>query len=56
MTAIVVARPRSVLDVEELRAHCARALAPHKIPKRFVLASERLPRTRSGKLLRRELR
>ena len=46
----------SELDAEELRAHCAGALAPYKVPKQFVLATGPLPRTRSGKLLRRELR
>jgi O-succinylbenzoic acid--CoA ligase len=56
VTAIVVARPGAQLDPEELREHCRRALAPFKVPKRFVLAAEPLPRTRSGKLLRRELR
>ena len=33
-----------------------RALAPYKVPKRVLLRGEPLPRTRSGKLLRRELR
>jgi len=56
VTAIVVARPGAVLRVDELRVHCARALAPYKVPRDFVLAAEPLPRTRSGKLLRRELR
>jgi O-succinylbenzoic acid--CoA ligase len=56
VTAIVLARPGETLDTERLRAHCAAALAPYKVPKRFVLASRPLPRTRSGKLLRRELR
>jgi O-succinylbenzoic acid--CoA ligase len=56
VSAIVVARPDAVLEVEELRAHCAAALAPFKVPKQFVLTAEPLPRTRSGKLLRRELR
>jgi O-succinylbenzoic acid--CoA ligase len=56
VTAIVVARAGAELDPEELREHCLRALAPFKVPKRFVLAAEPLPRTRSGKLLRRELR
>jgi O-succinylbenzoic acid--CoA ligase len=56
VTAIVIARPGAQLELEELRAHCATALAPYKVPKQFVLASEPLPRTRSGKLLRRELR
>jgi len=52
----VLARPGQELDVEQLRAHCAGALAPYKVPKRFELATEPLPRNRSGKLLRRELR
>jgi O-succinylbenzoic acid--CoA ligase len=56
VTAIVVARDGERLDAEALRAHCAGALAPYKVPKHFVLASEPLPRTRSGKLLRRALR
>ncbi len=55
VTAIVVARVGAAPEPEELRAHCARALAPYKVPKRVVLSSEPLPRTRSGKLLRREL-
>jgi o-succinylbenzoate---CoA ligase len=56
VTAIVVARPGAEPDEDELRAHCALALAPYKVPKRMVLTSEPLPRTPSGKLLRRELR
>jgi o-succinylbenzoate---CoA ligase len=56
VTAIVVARDGAQLDGEELRAHCAVALAPYKVPKQVSLSSSPLPRTRSGKLLRRELR
>jgi O-succinylbenzoic acid--CoA ligase len=56
VTAIVVARPGVSLEGEVLRAHCARALAPYKVPKRVVLSAGPLPRTRSGKLLRRTLR
>jgi O-succinylbenzoic acid--CoA ligase len=56
VSAIVVARPGAELSVEELRAHCAGALAAYKVPKHFVLAAEPLPRTRSGKLARGELR
>jgi O-succinylbenzoic acid--CoA ligase len=56
VSAVVVAREGEQLQTEELRAHCARKLAPYKIPKRIVLAAGPLPRTRSGKLLRRELR
>jgi len=56
VSAIVVARPGARLDVEELRAHCAASLAPFKVPKHYALAAQPLPRTRSGKLLRRQLR
>jgi O-succinylbenzoic acid--CoA ligase len=56
VTAIVVARPGAELEGEMLRSHCTRALAPYKVPKQFVLAAGPLPRTRSGKLLRRTLR
>ena len=35
----------------ELRAHCAARLAPFKVPK-AILFADRLPRTRSGKLVR----
>jgi len=55
VTAIVVARDGAAPDPEELRRHCAAALAAYKVPKRFLLTDEPLPRTRSGKLLRREL-
>jgi O-succinylbenzoic acid--CoA ligase len=55
VTAIVVARPGSAPDSETLRAHCAVSLAPYKVPKQVELRTEPLPRTRSGKLLRREL-
>ena len=43
------------LDWDELLAHCRRHLAPYKIPKQFERTTEPLPRTASGKLLRREL-
>jgi len=56
VSAIVVTREGAELDAEELRAHCAVALAPYKVPKQVSLSSSPLPRTRSGKLLRRELR
>src|SRR6185312_9130525 len=56
VTAIVVARAGRAPGAAALRAHCAAALAPYKVPKRVVLSDHSLPRTRSGKLLRRELR
>jgi len=55
VAAIVVARPGARLDAVELGEHCAGALAAYKVPKEFSIVSEPLPRTASGKLLRREL-
>jgi o-succinylbenzoate---CoA ligase len=56
VTAWVRARGDVELDFADLMAHCARALAPYKVPKDYMLTDEPLPRTRSGKLLRKELR
>ncbi len=52
--AAVVLHEGAHAEAEELRAHVAAQIARYKVPKevRFV---ERLPRTASGKLLRREL-
>lgn len=55
VTAVVVPRAGAALDPDELRRHCASELAGYKVPKRFEFVSE-LPRTSSGKLLRRALR
>jgi O-succinylbenzoic acid--CoA ligase len=55
VAAVVVLRGRATLSGEELRRHCAEALAPHKVPKRFEFVAG-LPRTASGKLIRRALR
>jgi O-succinylbenzoic acid--CoA ligase len=55
VTAVVVARERRTLDPTELRQHCARHLAPYKVPKLVLLSEDPLPRTASGKLLRRTL-
>jgi o-succinylbenzoate---CoA ligase len=55
VTALVVARPDAAMDVDALRAHCAGHLAAYKVPKHLELVAGPLPRTRSGKLLRRGL-
>jgi o-succinylbenzoate---CoA ligase len=55
VTALVVPRTGAHVAGEELRAHCAARLAPYKVPKQVALVPGPLPRTRSGKLLRREL-
>jgi O-succinylbenzoic acid--CoA ligase len=56
VTAIVVTQPGSTPSASELQAYCAASLASYKVPKAVELRSEPLPRTASGKLLRRELR
>lgn len=55
VTAIVVVAPGSSIEEADLREHCRARLAPHKVPKRMELVSTPLPRTRSGKLQRRDL-
>ena len=52
--AVVVARPGGSLDVEALRATCKAALRSSKTPDRIVCWEE-LPRTVTGKLLRRDV-
>ena len=52
--AVVVPRPGGELDVEALRAACREALRSSKTPDRIVCWEE-LPRTDTGKLLRREV-
>jgi o-succinylbenzoate---CoA ligase len=55
VVAVVVLRDGAAADADELRRHCAEALAGYKVPKRFEFVAE-LPRTGSGKLMRRGLR
>ncbi|HMC07516.1 MAG TPA: o-succinylbenzoate--CoA ligase [Solirubrobacterales bacterium] len=55
VAAVVVLRHGAEPDADDLRRHCAGALAGYKVPKRFEFVPE-LPRTASGKLLRRALR
>jgi o-succinylbenzoate---CoA ligase len=55
VTAVVVLEGDSEVTPDELRRHCAESLAGFKVPKRVELASA-LPRTPSGKLMRRALR
>jgi O-succinylbenzoic acid--CoA ligase len=54
LVAVVVLRDRVAVEAGELRAFCAERLASFKVPKAIEF-SERLPRTESGKLLRRQL-
>jgi O-succinylbenzoic acid--CoA ligase len=56
VVAIVVAQPGRSPSESELRSHLAGTLAPYKVPKQIELVAGPLPRTGSGKLLRRMLR
>jgi O-succinylbenzoic acid--CoA ligase len=55
VTAVVVLTPGAEATPDDLRHHCAETLAGYKVPKRVELAAA-LPRTPSGKLMRRALR
>jgi o-succinylbenzoate---CoA ligase len=55
VTAVVVLSPDAAVTPDELRHHCSATLAGYKVPKRVELAAA-LPRTPSGKLMRRALR
>jgi O-succinylbenzoic acid--CoA ligase len=55
LVALVVTRDEVRPEPENLRAHCRAHLAAFKVPK-LVEFVDRLPRTHSGKLLRRQLR
>jgi O-succinylbenzoic acid--CoA ligase len=52
VTALVVLR--APVGVDALREHCAARLAPYQVPKEIAVV-DALPRTASGKLLRRDL-
>jgi acyl-CoA synthetase (AMP-forming)/AMP-acid ligase II len=54
VVARVVPRDGTAVDADALREWCRARLAPFKVPKAFEPAGS-LPRTVSGKLLRREL-
>jgi long-chain acyl-CoA synthetase len=56
VSAVVLLRDGSSTTADELRAHCRSGLAGYKVPKSIQFATEELPRTPTGKLLRRELR
>jgi long-chain acyl-CoA synthetase len=48
-------RPGATVTPEELIAHCKERMAAYKYPRSIVLMDE-LPKTVTGKILRRELR
>jgi len=54
--ACVVLKPRKALSVDDLINHCRRSLANYKIPRRVEFSETELPKSGSGKILKRLLR
>ena len=54
--ACVVLIPGSTLTADDLTAHCRRSLASYKIPRRVEFLDTELPKSGSGKILKRILR
>jgi len=54
--ATVVLKPGEVLTADELIAHCRRFLANYKIPRRVEFSETELPKSGSGKILKKNLR
>ena len=47
---------RAPVEADALAAHCAQRLADYKVPERWTLSTEPLPRNANGKLMKRPLR
>ena len=56
VTACVVRKPGKALSADELIAHCRRSLANYKIPRRVEFSDTELPKSGTGKILKRILR
>jgi long-chain acyl-CoA synthetase len=54
--ASVVLKPGKVLSADDLIAHCRRSLAKYKIPRRVEFSETELPKSGSGKILKKVLR
>jgi len=54
--ACVVLKPGETLSADELTAYCRRSLANYKIPRRVEFSDTELPKSGSGKILKRVLR
>jgi long-chain acyl-CoA synthetase len=55
-TVLAIVVCRDDISPDALDAHCRTQLANYKVPRRYVLRREPLPRTPAGKLLKRQLR
>ena len=56
VAASVVRKPGVSLSESELIAHCRRSLANYKVPRRVELTDTELPKSGTGKILKRILR
>jgi long-chain acyl-CoA synthetase len=54
--ACVVLKPGKTLNADDLITHCRRSLANYKIPRRIEFSEIELPKSGSGKILKRMLR
>jgi acyl-CoA synthetase (AMP-forming)/AMP-acid ligase II len=54
--AVVALKPGAALQSEQLVAHCRASLANYKIPRRIEFSPDELPKSGSGKILKRTLR
>ena len=54
--ACVVLKPGEVLSANDLTAYCRRSLANYKLPRRVEFLDTELPKSGSGKVLKRMLR
>ena len=56
VACVINLRPEASLDDEELRRFLSGKLSSFKVPSRIAFSEDRLPRSASGKILKRELR
>jgi len=52
----VMLKPGKALSADELIAHCRLSLANYKVPRRIDFSDSELPKSASGKILKRILR
>jgi len=56
VTACVVLKPDATLTADDLIAFCRRSLASYKLPRRIEFSETDLPKSSTGKMLKRTLR
>jgi long-chain acyl-CoA synthetase len=54
--ACIVLKPGEFVSANDLIAHCRRSLANYRVPRRIEFSDDELPKSGSGKLLKRKLR